>query len=232
MSSTVGIGAALGLPLAALIVQYADWHAMFWATSASGAIGVAGRPGGRSRESPVRSPGRFDALGRAGAGRRTGLSAARGVAGRPVGVGQRAGPRPVRRRRRRPGPVVQTAAIAARAAASSAVRRGWRCASARARPRPPSRRRSASRRGPRRTAARRAPPPARRARGRSAPPEAWPSSVGRRAPRRRCCRAIPSQLPVLRHEEADELGERPGSGLTLGRLEVAAHRRDGDSEVA
>lgn len=30
MSSTVGIGAALGLPLAAMVVQYANWHVMFW----------------------------------------------------------------------------------------------------------------------------------------------------------------------------------------------------------
>ncbi|WP_209446084.1 MFS transporter [Streptomyces sp. MZ04] len=65
MSSTVGIGAALGLPLAALIVQYADWHAMFWATSALGAIGLA-LAWWTVAESPVRSPGRFDTLGALG----------------------------------------------------------------------------------------------------------------------------------------------------------------------
>ncbi|MEV8540599.1 MFS transporter [Streptomyces sp. NPDC051572] len=65
MSSTVGIGAALGLPLAALIVQYANWHVMFWATSALGAIGVWGI-WWAVRESPVRSPGRFDVLGALG----------------------------------------------------------------------------------------------------------------------------------------------------------------------
>ncbi|MFD4482927.1 MFS transporter [Streptomyces sp. NPDC058471] len=65
MSSTVGIGAALGLPLAALIVQYADWHAMFWATSALGAIGLA-LAWWTVRESPVRSPGRFDTWGALG----------------------------------------------------------------------------------------------------------------------------------------------------------------------
>lgn len=65
MSSTVGIGAALGLPLAALIVQYANWHVMFWATSALGAAGLA-LAWWAVRESPVRSPGRFDALGTIG----------------------------------------------------------------------------------------------------------------------------------------------------------------------
>ncbi|MFG2650514.1 MFS transporter [Streptomyces sp. NPDC048436] len=65
MSSTVGIGAALGLPLAALIVQYADWHAMFWATSALGAIGFT-LAWWTVRESPVRSPARFDTWGALG----------------------------------------------------------------------------------------------------------------------------------------------------------------------
>ncbi|MFJ2814711.1 MFS transporter [Streptomyces sp. NPDC087294] len=65
MSSTVGIGAALGLPLAALVVQYADWHTMFWLTSALGAIGVAAVCGA-VRESPVREPGRFDVVGTLG----------------------------------------------------------------------------------------------------------------------------------------------------------------------
>ncbi|MFE6752097.1 MFS transporter [Streptomyces sp. NPDC057684] len=65
MSSTVGIGAALGLPLAALIVQYANWHVMFWATSALGALGLA-LACWAVRESPVREPGRFDTLGAAG----------------------------------------------------------------------------------------------------------------------------------------------------------------------
>ncbi|WP_329320821.1 MFS transporter [Streptomyces sp. NBC_01262] len=67
MSSTVGIGAALGLPLAALIVQYADWHVMFWVTTALGAFGLA-VAWWAVRESPVRSPGRFDFTGAAGLG--------------------------------------------------------------------------------------------------------------------------------------------------------------------
>ncbi|GAB3178861.1 MFS transporter [Streptomyces incanus] len=65
MSSTVGIGAALGLPLAALMVQYADWHAMFWATAALGALGLA-LVWWVVRESPVREPGRFDVPGALG----------------------------------------------------------------------------------------------------------------------------------------------------------------------
>ncbi|MFF7969597.1 MFS transporter [Streptomyces sp. NPDC007903] len=65
MSSTVGIGAALGLPLAALVVQYADWHTMFWLTSALGALGVAAT-WWAVRESPVRESGRFDMVGALG----------------------------------------------------------------------------------------------------------------------------------------------------------------------
>ncbi|MCH5672127.1 MFS transporter [Streptomyces gilvus] len=65
MSSTVGIGAALGLPLAALVVQYADWHTMFWLTSALGALGATG-VWWAVRESPVREPGRFDVAGALG----------------------------------------------------------------------------------------------------------------------------------------------------------------------
>lgn len=65
MSSTVGIGAALGLPLAAVIVQYANWHTMFWVTGALGATGVT-LVWWAVRESPVREPGRFDVPGTLG----------------------------------------------------------------------------------------------------------------------------------------------------------------------
>ncbi|MCX5337028.1 MULTISPECIES: MFS transporter [unclassified Streptomyces] len=65
MSSTVGIGAALGLPLAAVIVQYANWHAMFWVTAGLGAVGVTS-VWWAVRESPVREPGRFDVPGTLG----------------------------------------------------------------------------------------------------------------------------------------------------------------------
>ncbi|MFE2427628.1 MFS transporter [Streptomyces sp. NPDC059373] len=65
MSSTVGIGAALGLPLAALIVEFANWHVMFWVTTALGALGLAAA-WWAVRESPVRTQGRFDFAGAAG----------------------------------------------------------------------------------------------------------------------------------------------------------------------
>lgn len=62
MSATLGIGGGLGLPLSALIVQVADWHALFWT---AGALGIAGIvlvlavvP-----ESPQRSGGGFDGVG-------------------------------------------------------------------------------------------------------------------------------------------------------------------------
>ncbi|MFF3908011.1 MFS transporter [Streptomyces sp. NPDC001848] len=65
MSSTVGIGAALGLPLAALVIQYVNWHAMFWVTTVLGAAGLT-LARWAVRESPVRAPGRFDVLGALG----------------------------------------------------------------------------------------------------------------------------------------------------------------------
>jgi predicted MFS family arabinose efflux permease len=65
MSSTVGIGAALGLPLAALVIQYVNWHAMFWVTSGLGAAGLV-LNWWAVRESPVRAQGRFDVLGALG----------------------------------------------------------------------------------------------------------------------------------------------------------------------
>ncbi|MDQ0772298.1 MFS family permease [Streptomyces aurantiacus] len=65
MSSTVGIGAALGLPLAALIVEYADWHTMFWVSAGLGAAGLA-LAWWAVDESAVRQPGRFDTVGALG----------------------------------------------------------------------------------------------------------------------------------------------------------------------
>ncbi|MET7301284.1 MFS transporter [Embleya sp. NPDC005575] len=65
MSSTLGIGAAVGLPLAGLVVDHADWHAMFWGATAL-ALLVLGLVLLVVRESPVRSPGRFDVVGSLG----------------------------------------------------------------------------------------------------------------------------------------------------------------------
>lgn len=65
MSSSLGVGGAMGLPLAATIAQSADWHALFWLSSAGGVlIGVlllAVVP-----ESPVRARSRFDLPGTIG----------------------------------------------------------------------------------------------------------------------------------------------------------------------
>ncbi|MEV8569351.1 MFS transporter [Streptomyces sp. NPDC051322] len=65
MSSTLGIGAAIGLPVAAMVVEHYDWHTMFWASAALGVLDVLlvlrVVP-----ESPLRTRGRFDALGAVG----------------------------------------------------------------------------------------------------------------------------------------------------------------------
>ncbi|MGV9266277.1 MFS transporter [Kitasatospora sp. NPDC003701] len=65
MSSSLGIGGALGLPAAAVVAQRADWHWLFWGSAGLGAVAVAlvllVVP-----ESPDRSGGRFDALGAVG----------------------------------------------------------------------------------------------------------------------------------------------------------------------
>ncbi|MFD7165832.1 MFS transporter [Streptomyces violascens] len=65
MSSTLGIGAAVGLPVAALVVEHFDWHTMFWASAALGVLDIAlvlwCVP-----KAPLRSRGRFDAVGALG----------------------------------------------------------------------------------------------------------------------------------------------------------------------
>lgn len=65
MSATLGVGGAIGLPVAALIVEKANWHALFWITAGLGAACLvavlAFIP-----ESPVRTPARFDVLGAVG----------------------------------------------------------------------------------------------------------------------------------------------------------------------
>ncbi|MFI6983496.1 MFS transporter [Embleya sp. NPDC050154] len=62
MSSTVGIGAALGLPLASVVVEHADWHALFWVTTALGTL-TAIASWWVVPNSPVRTRGRFDVAG-------------------------------------------------------------------------------------------------------------------------------------------------------------------------
>ncbi|ROO85562.1 MFS transporter [Actinocorallia herbida] len=65
MSSSLGVGSALGLPTAALIADHAHWHVLFWIAAALGALAIAlvlvFIP-----ESRVRSGGRFDLVGALG----------------------------------------------------------------------------------------------------------------------------------------------------------------------
>jgi len=65
MSSTLGVGAAVGLPVAALIVQGAGWHTMFWACAAF-AVCAIGCVFFIVPESGRRSAGHFDFLGALG----------------------------------------------------------------------------------------------------------------------------------------------------------------------
>ncbi|MGW0175350.1 MFS transporter [Rhodococcus sp. NPDC003322] len=59
MSATLGIGAALGLPLAGLIYEHLGWSAIFWVSAGAGvALVIAVLT--VVPESPVRTPGRFD----------------------------------------------------------------------------------------------------------------------------------------------------------------------------
>lgn len=65
MSATLGIGAAFGIPIAAAVVHYADWHTMFWVSAGLSLLFLV-----LIRllvpESPVRAPGRFDIPGAIG----------------------------------------------------------------------------------------------------------------------------------------------------------------------
>ncbi|MCX5128385.1 MFS transporter [Streptomyces sp. NBC_00347] len=65
MSSTLGIGAAIGLPAAALVVENFDWHTMFWASAALGLLDVL-LVLWTVPESPTRTSGRFDVPGTLG----------------------------------------------------------------------------------------------------------------------------------------------------------------------
>ena len=64
MGASLGVGGALGLPAAALIAEYADWHFLFWVSAALGVI-VAILVLTLVPESEVRTGGTFDAVGAA-----------------------------------------------------------------------------------------------------------------------------------------------------------------------
>ncbi|MEW1847024.1 MFS transporter [Nonomuraea angiospora] len=65
MSSSLGVGGALGLPAAAFVAQYVSWHALFWGAAALGVV-MSVLIFIIVPESPVKSPGRFDFVGAAG----------------------------------------------------------------------------------------------------------------------------------------------------------------------
>ena len=65
MSSTLGIGGAVGLPVAALVIEHSDWHTMFWASAGLGLLDIV-LVLCFVAESPLRSRGRFDAAGALG----------------------------------------------------------------------------------------------------------------------------------------------------------------------
>ncbi|HET9143474.1 MFS transporter [Actinophytocola sp.] len=65
MSSTLGIGGAIGLPLAGIVPQFADWHVLFWLATAmsAGSMLLARR---HVPETPALAGGRFDVPGALG----------------------------------------------------------------------------------------------------------------------------------------------------------------------
>ncbi|MEU1519882.1 MFS transporter [Streptomyces sp. NPDC005811] len=62
MSASLGIGAALGLPIAAFVADHFDWHTLFWASTVLGAVALVAVTV-LVPESRIRSGGRFDLIG-------------------------------------------------------------------------------------------------------------------------------------------------------------------------
>ena len=65
MSATMGVGGAIGMPVAAVIAEKTDWHMLFWVSAVLGAVALAAVliliP-----ESPIKTGDRFDYLGAVG----------------------------------------------------------------------------------------------------------------------------------------------------------------------
>jgi MFS family permease len=67
ISATLGVGGAIGLPIAAVIAQAGSWHALFWAAAGIGVVSLS-LLALFVPESPVRARARFDVLGALGLG--------------------------------------------------------------------------------------------------------------------------------------------------------------------
>src|SRR4051794_22024527 len=65
ISATLGVGGALGLPISALVTQYADWHILFWLAAGLGVL-CFGLVLWIVPVSVLRSPGSFDFVGALG----------------------------------------------------------------------------------------------------------------------------------------------------------------------
>ncbi|BCJ34325.1 MFS transporter [Actinocatenispora thailandica] len=65
MSASLGVGGALGLPLAALLAERTNWHVLFWVSAGLGAV-VAVLVALLVPPAPARTGGRFDVVGAVG----------------------------------------------------------------------------------------------------------------------------------------------------------------------
>ncbi|RNM14947.1 MFS transporter [Nocardioides pocheonensis] len=65
VSATLGVGGAVGLPVAAVIAEKGSWHTLFWVAAVLALLGVVA-VAVLVPESPVRTPARFDLLGAVG----------------------------------------------------------------------------------------------------------------------------------------------------------------------
>ncbi|MBO1333165.1 MFS transporter [Streptomyces sp. VRA16 Mangrove soil] len=65
MSSSIGVGGGLALPLAALVAQHADWHALFFGAAGLGVLSIV-LTLALVPESPLRAQGSFDVAGALG----------------------------------------------------------------------------------------------------------------------------------------------------------------------
>lgn len=65
VSATLGVGGALGLPLAALVAQSSDYHVLFWICVAGGAVALFGIRWAIATDPSRNGAGRFDLVGTA-----------------------------------------------------------------------------------------------------------------------------------------------------------------------